>query len=268
MTKQLLNLHTLLKITLIFTTLFLLLPLKASAEDTNPYGLTIGEVEVTSENASDILNDGKVSFNPETKTLTLNNAELRGSIISNLEALTISFQGTNTINGSISQKNGTQGTLAFIGADTGSLTVNFPSGSAIYNFTSVDFGGFNLATTSSPGIFYIVNEPNNNPNQLWSNNIMGYASNVTLTKKTIYPLWIGTSPSYEQEFIQVTEDNLTNILGDSKISFDGNHTLTLSGASITGSIISGLSSLNIVVDNANSIQFTGDSATCYRNINT
>ena len=267
MTKQLLNLHTLLKITLIFTTLFLLLPLKASAEDTNPYGLTIGEVEVTSENASDILNDGKVSFDPETKTLTLNNAELRGSIISNLEALTISFQGTNTINGSISQKNGTQGTLAFIGADTGSLTVNFPSGSAIYNFTSVDFGDFKLSTNSSPGIFYIVDEPNNNPNQLWSNNIMGYASNVTLTKKTIYPLWIGTHESdYYQEFTQVTQDNITDILGDGKISFDGNHTLTLSGATITGSIISGLSSLDIIIDKENTIDCNGDSATCIRNI--
>lgn len=267
MTKQLLNLHTLLKITLIFTTLFLLLPLKASAEDTNPYGLTIGEVEVTSENASDILNDGKVSFDSETKTLTLNNAELRGSIISNLEALTISFQGTNTINGSISQKNGTQGTLAFIGADTGSLTVNFPSGSAIYNFTSVDFGDFKLSTNSSPGIFYIVDEPNNNPNQLWSNNIMGYASNVTLTKKTIYPLWIGTHESdYYQEFTQVTQDNITDILGDGKISFDGNHTLTLSGATITGSIISGLSSLDIIIDKENTIDCNGDSATCIRNI--
>lgn len=38
MTKQLLNLHTIQKITLIFTTLFLLLPLKASAEDTYTYG--------------------------------------------------------------------------------------------------------------------------------------------------------------------------------------------------------------------------------------
>lgn len=83
MTKLLLNLHTLLKITLIFTTLLLLLPLKASAEDTNPYGLTIGEVEVTSENASDILNDGykSVSYDPTTYTLTLKGTNTQGAVV-------------------------------------------------------------------------------------------------------------------------------------------------------------------------------------------
>ena len=235
------------------------------------YGISIGETFVTTENAGNIFkddptNNGKVRYNQETNTLTLNGATISSNISSSLETLTISFQGTNTINGSISQKNETQGTLSFTG--DGSLTIDNPiSGAAIYNFTSVDFGGFNLATTSSPGIFYIVNEPMGNPNQLWSYNIYGHATNVTLTKKTTYPLWIGThtSSSY-QTFTQVTEDNYPDILGNGNISFDKDHTLTLNGASITGSIISGLSSLNIVVDKANSIQFTEDSATCIRNI--
>lgn len=237
------------------------------------YGLTVAGVEVNSENASNITGDnitaGTVSFS--NGTLTLNGANIEGNIISNIEALTISIEGTNTINGSLylnNQNNQIEGTLSFTGSNDATLTLdNSGSGSVIYNFTSVDFGGFNLATTSSPGIFYIVDEPNGNPNQLWSNNIMGYASNVTLTKKTIYPLWIGTHTSdYYQKFTQVTQDNLTNILGDGKISFDGNHTLTLSGATITGSVISGLSSLDIIVDNANTIQFAEDSATCIRNI--
>ena len=209
-----------------------------------------------------------VSFNTSTNTLTLSGAAIEGNIISNIEALTINFQGTNTINGSLYMNNQIEGTLSFTGSNDATLTLdNSGSGSVIYNFTSVDFGGFNLATTSSPGIFYIVDEPNGNPNQLWSNNIMGYASNVTLTKKTIYPLWIGTytSSSY-QTLTQVTEDNYTDILGNGKISFDKNHTLTLSGATITGSIISGLSSLNIVIDNDNSIQIVEDSATCIRSI--
>ena len=203
-----------------------------------------------------------VSFDTSDNTLTLNGATIDGNIISNLEALTINFQGTNTINGSLYLNNQIDGTLAFTGSNDGSLTINKPGNSAIYNFQSVDFGGFNLATTSSPGIYY-----DDDLRTLSSNNIMGQASNVTLTKKTVYPLWIGThKSSYFQEFTQVTEDNKTGILGDSKISFDGEHTLTLSEATITGSIISGLSSLNIIVDKANSIQCADDSATCIRNI--
>ena len=236
-----------------------------------PYPITIAGESIDDSNKDNVLGDGKVSWDGSSNTLTLNEANIEGNIISNIEALTISIEGTNTINGSLylnNQNNQIEGTLSFTGSNDATLTLdNSGSGSVIYNFASVDFGGFNLATTSSPGIFYIVDEPNGNPNQLWSNNIMGYASNVTLTKKTIYPLWIGTHTSdYYQKFTQVTQDNLTNILGDGKISFDGNHTLTLSGATITGSVISGLSSLDIIVDNANTIQFAKDSATCIRNI--
>ena len=40
------------------------------------YGVLVMGEEVTSDNCTDILGDGKVSFNPDTKTLTLNNAKM------------------------------------------------------------------------------------------------------------------------------------------------------------------------------------------------
>lgn len=45
-----------------------------STEDAEHYYLTIGGEEVTSLNCNDILGDGRVSYDPETETLTLNNA--------------------------------------------------------------------------------------------------------------------------------------------------------------------------------------------------
>lgn len=267
MIKRLLNRLSLSRILSILV-LSLLLPSTTWAEDTEP-PITVAGIEPNSDGVFINGNGTQISGVTYTdNTLSLSGANIDGNIISNTEALTINFQGTNTINGSLYINNQIEGTLSFTGSNDATLTLdNSGSGSVIYNFKSVDFGGYNLATTSSPGIFYIVNEPNGNPNQLWSNNIMGYASNVTLTKKTIYPLWIGTytSSSY-QTFTQVTEDNYTDILGNGNICFDKDHTLTLSGATISGSIISGLSSLNIVVDKANSVQINGDSATCIRNI--
>ena len=78
------------------------------------YGITVAGVEVNSENASNITGDnitaGTVSFNPQTNTLTLNNAtigndgsdpepmETSGVDYSGTDDFTINLIGTNTIN--------------------------------------------------------------------------------------------------------------------------------------------------------------------------
>ena len=77
------------------------------------YDLWVGGIQVTSENASDVLGNGKISFNESTKTLTLDNAEITtyykkdiatGSgqtdssgfmIYSGLEDLTVELEGTS-----------------------------------------------------------------------------------------------------------------------------------------------------------------------------
>ena len=43
------------------------------------YGLTVGGVDVTSANAADVLNDGTVSYDPSSQTLTLKNASITGT---------------------------------------------------------------------------------------------------------------------------------------------------------------------------------------------
>ncbi len=63
------------------------------------YPLTVAGVQVTSKNRDDILGDGKVTYNPETNTLTLNNATITAErcIISNIPGLKIAVQGEVTI---------------------------------------------------------------------------------------------------------------------------------------------------------------------------
>ena len=64
--------------------------------------LKVGSVQVTSQNMDDILGDGKVSFNAQTKTLTLNGATINMSsaaypIESDINDLTVLLKDNNTI---------------------------------------------------------------------------------------------------------------------------------------------------------------------------
>lgn len=66
------------------------------------YNLVVDGVDVTSENAADILGDGKVYYDPNTKVLTLNNAVLNSGIYRKSDEdngdLTVNVAGENTIN--------------------------------------------------------------------------------------------------------------------------------------------------------------------------
>ena len=74
------------------------------------YDLTIGGVQVTSQNRDDILGDGKVVYNPEDNTLTLDNATITAErcVISNIPGLKILVQGEATIT---STRHGSSGIL-------------------------------------------------------------------------------------------------------------------------------------------------------------
>ncbi|MBQ6539556.1 MAG: chitobiase/beta-hexosaminidase C-terminal domain-containing protein, partial [Oscillospiraceae bacterium] len=86
------------------------------AATTVPYDLYIAGTQVTSANAADVLDDGKVSYDAETKTLTLNGVSLTSGgsdsqvwgdesdadrvyapIFSNIQGLTIQVTGENTL---------------------------------------------------------------------------------------------------------------------------------------------------------------------------
>jgi len=74
-----------------------------------PYTVIVGDVFATYENANDILGDGSVSLDIDTKTLKLKNSSITGTYISgytyatgisvsDADEFTIEFEGNNTIN--------------------------------------------------------------------------------------------------------------------------------------------------------------------------
>ena len=121
------------------------------------YGLSVGGVDVTSENATDVLNDGgTVSYDPDLQTLTLNNATITGTSTESRAAieceastgpsfLIIKLAGTNSC-GSIVTPEGCPLTIS--GSD--SLTVDATaSGGAISAQDDITVDGATLAVSSN-----------------------------------------------------------------------------------------------------------------------
>jgi hypothetical protein len=168
----------------------LLLPSAAWGQDPTITVAGITHDATTGPITGDGITSGTVSFDALTNTLTLENATLGtensylGNIVSGLDALTINLQGKNKLYGTItcSSDNSTSdnATLAFTG--NGSLEISGES-STINGFTSVDFGEFNLASKSAPGIHWEVDDQA----------LRGYANSardVIITKDTYYPIWV------------------------------------------------------------------------------
>ena len=226
------------------------IPLTISSIEIVPiYDITIAGTEVDGDNASNIFaggeNDGKVSFTPATgdtpATLTLNGANIEGGVSCNLDALTIHLSGDNSLE---SIEGG--GSLTFSGENNATLSLNFSDG-IMRGFSSVDFGGYNLLSNSSPDVHY--DDTDHRLVDYNSDNV----ADLTLTKKTIYPIWVYDDAGSDFNFKQITEDNKTNVLGDdySSVSFDGNNTLNLKGAQIAhtfyDSFIIGVSLNNLTI---------------------
>lgn len=100
-----------------------LFPVTARAAETYP--LKVNQTTVTSDNASDILGDGTVSYDSTTNTLTLNGAQLNQITYTGGDPFTVSLAGDNTVTSVQS------GTAPLIGSDValiingaGSLTVS------------------------------------------------------------------------------------------------------------------------------------------------
>ena len=97
------------------------------------YGVKVGDMQVYADNASDVLKDGKVSFDKSTSKLTLNGASISGVISTSLSNLTIELVGDNMLSqgGSYAALQSSTGeavtmTIQSTGQTTGSLTMNMP----------------------------------------------------------------------------------------------------------------------------------------------
>ena len=214
--------------------------LGAYVQTVTGYGLSVAGVPVTDDNNTNILGDqnSTVSFTPAgqdpSATLTLkNNANITGDIVWNPSVktdLTINLSGTNTLNGAISTNSTVETNLSFTGSTDCSLEITKGSESVISgNFKTVNFGNFNLAT-SSPGAYWDENE-----NRM-ADYSGGAATNLKITSEVYYPIWVHDYNS-STGYLQLTPDvpsitydgrnaNHTNDKGT--ISFDKDHnTITL-----------------------------------------
>ncbi len=96
-----------------------------AAED---YRIDVNNVRITDENADDVLNDGTVSYDAQTNTLSLKGAAISGdfsgsaAIQSSKDNLTIMLEGENTISSQSYGILSTTGTLTFEGAGTLTFT--------------------------------------------------------------------------------------------------------------------------------------------------
>lgn len=118
------------------------------------YDLQISGTQVTDNNADNVLNDGTVAYDPNTNTLTLNNAHLNSAsnniIDSKMEALTINLIGDNTLTAT-----GTDRCISATTADSsitltgeGTLTADAENAVCIYadRDLTIDSGTYQLSS--------------------------------------------------------------------------------------------------------------------------
>lgn len=229
------------------------------------YNLFVADVQVTSDNASNIksqyLTSGSASFNAATNTLTLNNASIGyGGIQSGLENLTIVFNGTNTFDSYIGANTAVAGTHSLTlqsGTEGSSISLDNTVGkSFIDGFDNISMDGLYISSEypwaydSAAKKYVQAHLPK------------GYIlQEATITSVPHYSLWIGGT--------QLTDANMADVFSghntlDGKVSFESStNTLSLNGAALGYSVFSNLSSLTINVSGECSIG-GGDSATAVR----
>lgn len=222
------------------------------------YGINVGGSEVTSANATNVLNNNTVSYDATHNILTLDGASISGAISTELDNLTIKLKGTNTItttntpgvNGIISNKN--TGTLTFTkeGANA-SLTIA-SNVSVIRGFASLNLENSGLYTnTSTP---YKIKSDSSYPrlaDATTSDADTTAIKSITISDVATYQLWVSG--------VQVTEGaNITGAGITGTVTFNAsNNILTLNAATITGIIVSSLGDLTIHLTGGNTIQATG-----------
>ena len=234
------------------------------------YGLNIAGVQVTSANASDITGQNigatntaiayKVSYEYDSKTLTLENAEIIGGITCS-DDLTISVLESNSLSGDegyISTTNNSA-TLTFKGATNvaSSLSLDNDRGeSAVIGFASVNVQDAYFES-SNPYEYNTTERKLINPT-MESIDIRYKITEITVTTSACYPLWIGST--------QVKSSNAGSL--PANVTFtagtaSANNKLTLTGATINYPIVSGLDNLDVEFSGENYIGVNNTQGTSY-----
>ena len=199
------------------------------------YGLTVGGVVVTSENAESITGDniqGSVSFDVQTSALTLDGATITGNIVvNNLTSLTINVVGENTINAgaySALQSNVATTSCALTFQRASDLDCSLALNSE--NVTVISTG-FSTPEYQALGLVVDGVDENYDPDYYTQYGLVYYAGNDNYE-----PITSATITSYTTYDIIVNGEAVTNLnknkirkgaVGVGHITFDGEHTLTL-----------------------------------------
>lgn len=218
------------------------------------YGINVGGTVVTSDNATDVLNNNTVSYDASDNILTLDGATISGAISTERDNLTIKLKGTNTItttnsygvNGIISDKN--TGTLTFTKEGANASLIIGSNVSVIRGFANLGLENSGLYTnTSTP---YKIKNDSSYPrlaDATTSDTDTTAIKNITISDVATYQLWVSG--------VQVTEGaNITGAGITGTVTFNAsNNTLSLNGASISGILLNNLDELKIEFTGANSI---------------
>ena len=232
--------------------------------NTETYGLTIAGTAVTSENAANILGDGKVAFTPASEAndnkniLSLNNAVITtGGIVSSIGDLTINIKGVNNIGDNSSSiatgiSSTNDGTLTFTVDGSGGRLSFDTTTSAVSGFADVtlDTGTYLMYQTNGVPAKYDTNSKN----YYTQSGSTGIVKLMQVTSEAYYPLWVkGAQVSHLTPNIDFTFTAATN-------------TLALSSAWINAGIVSGLDNLIITLNGNNTIELS-DTTAAIRSIN-
>ncbi len=219
-------------------------------------GISVGGVPVTQFNKGNVLGDGKVSYNSETYTLTLNNAtiepegETPGIEHSNAENLKIALIGNNSIQGGA----GCSAISHYGGVETYSLS--FAKGDPAQHFSLTLIGqnennlidGFN----TNYGVFFVFdNEDDGTYTSTISSSVFGGTGSAdepflikTADDLKLFTSYYNTGYFNRNSHVQLHNDiNCENQTGFTTIAensdatfcgvFDGNHK-TISNLTMTG----------------------------------
>ena len=235
------------------------------------YLLKLADVQVTSFNASDVLGDGKVSYDVSTNTLTLNGVCMTGiqgkGIENEIDGLNIELVGTNTIEASNIGLSSIGDALTIKGTGTLNITGSFGIYAQNCDLTiqggcAVNVVGAGSNTNSGlhgSGCTLTIDASYVTANSVSYCSIMGFTDLIMNGCQVITPVgaWyddsvrymkIGNAMCYDEVVIgptvaydlwvagtQVTNANASNVLGDGTVSYDAStNALTLNGLNRTG----------------------------------
>ncbi len=231
--------------------LSLLMPLGVGAQE---YALWIGDTQVTSANASNVLGDGTVSFSDsEGYTLTLNGAAITVPVKVGLTNLTIYIRGNNTIT--------TDETCIQNLAETFVPSLTFKSnadvvGSLIMTNKSGDggisaIGEGNITISKELAVLLTVNGEEDSTSNLY------YITDGSTTVAKIVPSYGVSIDKIGSGKFDIYAGNAADVFGDGTVSFDKTtNTLTLNGAN-RGAISTSLAELTIELIGPNTLSEQG-----------